>query len=75
MTKLPQSGGCVNLSRSNMGTPVFHMYGGVIRNFQASQYGGAVYVASTFSGKKPSFFICMEVQLKIVMHQKELLFM
>ncbi len=57
MTKLPQSGGCVNLSRSNMGTPVFHMYGGVIRNFQASQYGGAVYVASTFSGKKPSFYM------------------
>lgn len=57
MTKLPQSGGCVNLSRSNMGTPVFHMYGGVICNFQASQYGGAVYVASTFSGKKPSFYM------------------
>lgn len=57
MTKLPQSGGCVNLSRNNMGTPVFHMYGGVIRNFQASQYGGAVYVASTFSGKKPSFYM------------------
>ena len=57
MTKLPQSVGCVNLSRSNMGTPVFHMYGGVIRNFQASQYGGAVYVASTFSGKKPSFYM------------------
>lgn len=57
MTKLPQSGGCVNLSRSNMGTPVFHMYGGVIRNFQASQYGGAVYVASTFAGKKPSFYM------------------
>lgn len=57
MTKLPQSDGCVNLSRSNMGTPVFHMYGGVIRNFQASQYGGAVYVASTFSGKKPSFYM------------------
>lgn len=57
MTKLPQSGGCVNLSRSNMGTPVFHMYGGVIRNFQASQYGSAVYVASTFSGKKPSFYM------------------
>ncbi len=57
MTKLPQSGGCGNLSRSNMGTPVFHMYGGVIRNFQASQYGGAVYVASTFSGKKPSFYM------------------
>lgn len=57
MTKLPQSGGCVNLSRSNMGTPVFHMYSGVIRNFQASQYGGAVYVASTFSGKKPSFYM------------------
>ena len=57
MTKLPQSGGCVNLSRSNMGTPVFHMYGGVIRNFQASQYGGAVYVASTFSGEKPSFYM------------------
>ena len=57
MTKLPQSGGCVNLSRSNMGTPVFHMYGGVIRNFQASQYGGAGYVASTFSGKKPSFYM------------------
>lgn len=57
MAKLPQSGGCVNLSRSNMGTPVFHMYGGVIRNFQASQYGGAVYVASTFSGKKPSFYM------------------
>lgn len=57
MTKLPQSGGCVNLSRSNMGTPVFHMYGGVIRNFQASQYGGAVYVASTFSGKKPFFYM------------------
>ena len=57
MTKLPQSGGCVNLSRSNMGTPVFHMYGGFIRNFQASQYGGAVYVASTFSGKKPSFYM------------------
>lgn len=57
MTKLPQSGGCVNLSRSNMGTPVFHMYGGVIRNFQTSQYGGAVYVASTFSGKKPSFYM------------------
>ena len=57
MTKLPQSGGCVNLSRSNKGTPVFHMYGGVIRNFQASQYGGAVYVASTFSGKKPSFYM------------------
>lgn len=57
MTKLPQSGGCVNLSRSTMGTPVFHMYGGVIRNFQASQYGGAVYVASTFSGKKPSFYM------------------
>ena len=57
MTKLPQSGGCVNLSRSNMGTPVFHMYGGVIRNFQASQYGGAVYVASTFSGRKPSFYM------------------
>lgn len=57
MTKLPQSGGCVNLSRSNMRTPVFHMYGGVIRNFQASQYGGAVYVASTFSGKKPSFYM------------------
>lgn len=57
MTKIPQSGGCVNLSRSNMGTPVFHMYGGVIRNFQASQYGGAVYVASTFSGKKPSFYM------------------
>lgn len=57
MTKLPQSGGCVNLSRSNMGTPVFHMYGGVIRNFQASQYGGAVYVASTFYGKKPSFYM------------------
>lgn len=57
MTKLPQSGGCVNLFRSNMGTPVFHMYGGVIRNFQASQYGGAVYVASTFSGKKPSFYM------------------
>lgn len=57
MTKFPQSGGCVNLSRSNMGTPVFHMYGGVIRNFQASQYGGAVYVASTFSGKKPSFYM------------------
>lgn len=57
MTKLPQSGGCVNLSRSNMGTPVFHIYGGVIRNFQASQYGGAVYVASTFSGKKPSFYM------------------
>lgn len=57
MTKLPQSGGCMNLSRSNMGTPVFHMYGGVIRNFQASQYGGAVYVASTFSGKKPSFYM------------------
>lgn len=57
MTKLPQSGGCVNLSRSNMGTSVFHMYGGVIRNFQASQYGGAVYVASTFSGKKPSFYM------------------
>lgn len=57
MTKLPQSGGCVNLSRSNMGTPVFHMYGGVIRNFQASQYGGAVYVASTFSEKKPSFYM------------------
>lgn len=57
MTKLPQSGGCVNLSRSNMGTPVFYMYGGVIRNFQASQYGGAVYVASTFSGKKPSFYM------------------
>lgn len=57
MTKLPQSGGCVNLSRSNMGTPVFHMYGGVIRNIQASQYGGAVYVASTFSGKKPSFYM------------------
>lgn len=57
MTKLPQSGGCVNLSRSNMGTLVFHMYGGVIRNFQASQYGGAVYVASTFSGKKPSFYM------------------
>lgn len=34
MTKLPQSGGCVNLSRNNMGTPVFHMYGGVIRNFR-----------------------------------------
>ena len=33
------------------------MYGGVIRNFQASQYGGAVYVASTFSGKKPSFYM------------------
>lgn len=57
MTKFPQSGGCVNLSRNNMGTPVFHMYGGVIRNFQASQYGGAVYVASTFSGKKPSFYM------------------
>ncbi len=57
MTRIPQSGGCVNLSRSNMGTPVFHMYGGVIRNFQASQYGGAVYVASTFSGKKPSFYM------------------
>lgn len=57
MTKLPQSGGCVNLFRNNMGTPVFHMYGGVIRNFQASQYGGAVYVASTFSGKKPSFYM------------------
>ncbi len=57
ITKVPQSGGCVNLSRSNMGTPVFKMYGGVIRNFQASQYGGAVFVASTFSGRKPTFYM------------------
>lgn len=57
IARTPQSGGCVNLSRSNMGTPIFKMYGGVIRNFQASQYGGAVFVASTFSGKKPAFYM------------------
>lgn len=51
----PQDGGCVNLQRSNMGINAFNMYGGTIRGFEASRYGGAVYVASTFSGKKPVF--------------------
>ncbi len=55
MTSKPQQGGCVNLYRSNMGANVFNMYGGTIRGFQATQYGGAVYVASTFSGKKHTF--------------------
>lgn len=55
MTSKPQQGGCVNLYRSNMGANVFNMYGGTIRSFQATQYGGAVYVASTFSGKKHTF--------------------
>lgn len=55
MTTIPGQGGCVNLSRNNMGTPVFNMYGGTIQGFEASQYGGAVYVASTFSGKSPVF--------------------
>lgn len=53
MTKLPQSGGCVNLSRSNMGTPVFHMYGGTIENCNASE-GAAVYVDD--SGDGPGYF-------------------
>ena len=55
MTSTPQQGGCVNLARSNMGASVFNMYGGTIRNFKASQYGGAVYVGSTFSKKTPVF--------------------
>lgn len=55
MTTKPGQGGCVNLSRSNMGTNVFNMYGGTIRGFEATQYGGAVYVASTFSGQAPVF--------------------
>lgn len=55
MMTTPQQGGCVNLARSNMGTPYFNMYGGTIQNFKTSQYGGAVYVASTFSGHSPVF--------------------
>lgn len=55
MTSKPQLGGCVNLSRSNVGTHVFNMYGGTIRNFEATQYGGAVFVASAFSGRTPTF--------------------
>lgn len=55
MTSHPQQGGCVNLYRSNMGTNVFNMYGGTVRGFEATQYGGAVYVASTFSGRTPTF--------------------
>lgn len=55
MASTPQQGGCVNLARSNMGAATFNMYGGTIRNFKASQYGGAVFVGSTFSGNTPVF--------------------
>lgn len=55
MAGTPQFGGCVWMARSNMGTAYFNMYGGTIQNFKASQYGGAVYVASTFSGHTPVF--------------------
>lgn len=46
VTSKSQQGRCVCLQRSNMGTNVFNMYGGTIRNFEATQFGGAVYVAN-----------------------------
>lgn len=55
MTSYPQMGGCVQLYRSNMESSTFNMYGGRITGFSSTQYGGAVYVASAFSGKKPVF--------------------
>lgn len=55
VTSKGQLGGCIYLGRSNMGNHTFNMYGGTIRNFEASQYGGAVYVGAMFSGKKNIF--------------------
>lgn len=55
VTNKGQLGGCICLGRSNMGNHTFNMYGGTIRNFEASQYGGAVYVGAMFSGKKNVF--------------------
>lgn len=55
VTSAGQLGGCIELGRSNMGNHTFNMYGGCIRNFKATQYGGAVYVGAMFSGKKNIF--------------------
>ncbi len=55
VTSKGQLGGCIELGRSNMGNHTFNMYGGCIRNFEATQYGGAVYVGGMFSGKKNIF--------------------
>lgn len=55
VTSAGQLGGCIQLGRSNIGNHTFNMYGGCIRNFKATQYGGAVYVGDMFSGKKNIF--------------------
>ena len=55
VTSAGQLGGCIQLGRSNMGDHTFNMHGGCIRNFKATQYGGAVYVGAMFSGKKNIF--------------------
>ena len=46
----PQQGGCVWMYDVMQGSNVFNMYGGTIRNFSASQEGGAVYLAPAQSG-------------------------
>lgn len=55
VTSKGQQGGCINLGRSNMGNHTFNMYGGTIQNFEATQYGGAVFVGSMFSSRKNTF--------------------
>ncbi len=55
VTSAGQLGGCIWLCKNNMGNHTFNMYGGCIRNFKATQYGGAVYVGAMFSGKKNIF--------------------
>ncbi|MCR5082954.1 MAG: hypothetical protein K6B15_05695, partial [Parasporobacterium sp.] len=45
-----QHGGCVYMYNVMNGSSSFNMYGGCIRNFTASQNGGAVYLAPAQSG-------------------------
>lgn len=50
-----QMGGCVWLFSGMGGNNVFQMYGGTIRNFEATQYGGAVFVGGQMHGRTHTF--------------------